>query len=59
MVRKVKSLRGFVLFYPIPKIPYQNREIQIVIIDADIMEAISIVSKPKFQRKRYDYECEK
>jgi len=49
MVGRVKSLRGFVLFYPIPKVPYQNREIQIVINDADIIGAISIGSKPKLQ----------
>ena len=51
MVRRVKLLRGFVFFYPIPKIPYQNRITNLVIIDADIMGAISIVSKSKFTMK--------
>ena len=51
LVRRVKPLRGFVHFYPIPKIPYQNRITNLVIIDADIMGAISIVSKSKFTTK--------
>ena len=51
LVRKVKLLRGFVFFYPISKIPYQNRITNLVIIDADIMGAISIGSKSKFTRK--------
>ena len=51
MVRRVKPLHGFVFFYPIPKIPYQNRISNLVIIDADIMGAISIGSKSKFTMK--------
>lgn len=51
LVRKVNLLRGFVYFYPIPKIPYQNRITNLVIIDADIKGAISIVSKSKFTMK--------
>ena len=51
LVGRVKPLRGFVHFYPIPKIPYQNRITNLVIIDADIMGAISIVSKSKFTTK--------
>ena len=51
LVRKVKPLRVFVYFYPNPKIPYQNRITNLVIIDADIMGAISIVSKSKFTMK--------
>lgn len=47
----MKPLRGFAYFYPIPKIPYQNRITNLVIIDADIMGAISIVSKSKFTMK--------
>lgn len=51
LVRRVKPLHGFVFFYPIPKIPYQNRITNLVIIDADIIEAISIVSKSEFTMK--------
>ena len=51
LLGRVKPLRGFVHFYPIPKIPYQNRITNLVIIDADIMGAISIVSKSKFTTK--------
>ena len=51
LVRRVKPLRVFVYFYPNPKIPYQNRITNLVIIDADIMGAISIVSKSKFTMK--------
>ena len=51
LVRWVNLLHGFVFFYPIPKIPYQNRITNLVIIDADIMGAISIVSKSKFTMK--------
>ena len=51
LVGRVKPLRGFVHFYPIPKIPYQNRITNLVIIDADIMGAISIGSKSKFTMK--------
>ena len=48
LVRRVKPLHSFVFFYPIPKIPYQNRITNLVIIDADIMGVISIGSKSKF-----------
>ena len=51
LVRRVKPLHGFVFFYPIPKIPYQNRITNLVIIDADIMGAISIGSKSEFTMK--------
>ena len=49
LVRRVKPLRVFVYFYPNPKIPYQNRITNLVIIDADIMGAISIGSKSELQ----------
>ena len=51
LVGRVKPLRGFVHFYPIPKIPYQNRITNLGIIDADIMGAISIGSKSEFTMK--------
>lgn len=51
LVRRVKPLHGFVHFYPFPKIQYQNRITNLVIIDADIMGAISIVSKSKLTMK--------
>ena len=51
LVRRVKPLHSFVFFYPILKISYQNRITNLVIIDADIMGAISIVSKSKFTMK--------
>ena len=51
LVGRVKPLHGFVFFYPIPEIPYQNRITNLVIIAADIMGAISIGSKPKFTMK--------
>ena len=51
LARRVNQFYGFVHFYPIPKIPYQNRITNLVIIDADIMGAISIVSKSKFTMK--------
>ena len=49
LVRRVKPLHGFVFFYPILKISYQNRITNLVIIDADIMGAISIGSKSELQ----------
>ena len=49
MVRRVKPLRGFVFFYAVSKNPFQNRKTNQVIIDADIMGAIPIGSKSKFQ----------
>ena len=51
LVRRVKPLHGFVFFYPIPKIPCQNRITNLGIIDADIMGAITIGSKSKFTMK--------
>ena len=51
LVRRVKPLHGFVFFYPILKISYQNRITNLVIIDADIMGAITIGSKSKFTMK--------
>ena len=51
LVRRVNLLHGFVFFYPIPKIPCQNHITDLLIIDADIMGAISIGSKSKFTMK--------
>ena len=51
LVRRVNLLYGFVFLYPIPKIPYQNRITNLVIIDADIMGAISVGSKSKLTMK--------
>ena len=51
LVRRVKPLHGFVFFYPILKISYQNRITNLGIIDADIMGAISIGSKSEFTTK--------
>ena len=51
LVGRVKPMHGFVFFYPILKISYQNRITNLVIIDADIMGAISIASKSKFTAK--------
>ena len=51
LVRRVKPIHGFVFFYPIPKVPYQNRITNLVIIDADIMGAISIGSKSIFMKE--------
>ena len=51
LVRRVKPLHGFVFFYPIPKIPCQNHITDLLIIDADIMGAITIGSKSKFTMK--------
>ena len=49
LVRRVNQLHGFVFFYAVSKNLFQNREIKQGIIDADIMGAISIVSKSKLQ----------
>ena len=51
LVRWVNLLHGFVFFYAVSKNLFQNREIKQGIIDADIMGAISIVSKSKFTMK--------
>ena len=51
LVGRVKPMHGFVFFYPILKISYQNRITNLVIIDADIMGAISIGSKSEFTMK--------
>ena len=51
LVRRVKPLHGFVFFYPIQKISYQNRITNLGIINADIMGAISIGSKSEFTMK--------
>ena len=51
LVRRVKPLHGFVFFYAISKNPFQNRKINLVIIDADITGASSIGSKSKFTMK--------
>ena len=51
LVRRVKPLHGFVLFYAISKKPFRNRKSKQSIIDADIMGAISIGSKSKFTMK--------
>ena len=51
LVRRVKPMHGFVFFSPILKISYQNHITNLVIIDADIMGAISIGSKSEFTMK--------
>ena len=51
LVKSVNLLHGFVFFYPIPKIPCQNHITDLLIIDADIMGAITIGSKSKFTMK--------
>ena len=51
LVRRVKLLYGFVLFYAVSKNLFRNRKSKQDIIDADIMGAISIVSKSKFSMK--------
>ena len=51
LVRRVKTLHGFVFFYAVSKNPFRNRKSKQGIIDADIMGAISIVSKSKFTMK--------
>ncbi len=51
LVRWVNLLNGFVFFYAVSKNLFQNREIKQGIIDADIMGAISIVSRSKFTMK--------
>ena len=51
LVRRVKPLHGFVFFFAFPKNPFRNRKSKQSIIDADIMGAISIVSKSKFTMK--------
>ena len=51
LVGRVKPLHGFVIFYAISKNPFRNRKSKQGIIDADIMEAISIGSKSKFTMK--------
>ena len=51
LVRWVNLLHGFVFFYAVSKNPFRNRITNLVIIDADIMGAISIGSKSKFTMK--------
>ena len=51
MVRRVNQLHGFVFFYAVSKNPFRNRKSKQGIIDADIMGAISIVSRSKFTMK--------
>ena len=51
LVGRVKPMHGLVFFYQILKISYQNRITNLVIIDADIMGAISIGSKSEFTMK--------
>ena len=51
LVRRVKPLHGFVFFYAVSKNPFRNKKIKQGIIDADIMGAISIVSRSKFTMK--------
>ena len=48
---RVKPLHGFVFFYAVSKNPFRNRKSKQGIIDADIMGAISIVSRSKFTMK--------
>ena len=51
LMRRVKPLHGFVLFYAISKNPFRNRKSKQGILDADIMGAISIGSKSEFTMK--------
>ena len=51
LVRRVKPLRGFVFFYVVSKNPFRNRKSKQSILDADIIEAISIGSKSEFTLK--------
>ena len=51
LVRRVKSLCGFVFFYAISENPFRNRKSKHGIIDADIMGAIPIGSKSEFTMK--------
>ena len=51
LVRRVNQFYGFVFFYAVSKNPFRNRKIKQGIIDADIMGAISIVSRSKFTMK--------
>ena len=51
LVRRVKPMHSFVFFYAIPKNPFRNRKSKQSIIDADIMGAVSIISKSKFTMK--------
>ena len=51
MVRRVKPLHGFVFFYAVSKNPFRNRKSKQSILDADIIEAISIGSKSKSTMK--------
>lgn len=51
LVGRVKPLRGFVFFYAISKNPLRNRKSKQGIIDADIMGAISIVSKSELYER--------
>ena len=51
LLRRVKPLHGFVFFFAFQKNPFRNRKSKQSIIDADIMVAISIVSKSKFTMK--------
>ena len=51
LVRRVNQLHGFVFFYAVSKNPFRNRKSEQSILNADIMGAISIVSKSKFTMK--------
>ena len=51
LVRRVKPLHGFVFFYAVSKNPFRNRKSKQSILDADIIEAISIGSKSKSTMK--------
>ena len=51
LVRRVKPLHGFVLFYAISKNPFRNKKSKQSVIDADITGAISVGSKSEFTMK--------
>lgn len=51
LVRRVKTLHGFVFFYAVSKNPFRNRKSKRSILNTDIMGAISIGSKSKFTMK--------
>lgn len=51
LVRRVKPLHDFVIFYAVSKNSFRNRKSKQSILDADIMGAISIGSKSKLYER--------
>lgn len=51
LVGRVNLLYGFVFIYAVSKNPFRNRKSKQIILDADIIGAISIGSKFKFTMK--------